>query len=70
MSGFSEDVREFEKTVLGRSSRGQSKTTAKVAADEEDDTEKDKGTGDEEEDETPKRRPVSHVLLRRVHHYS
>jgi hypothetical protein len=61
---------EFEKTVFGRSSRSRSQTTAKVVAVEEDDSEKDKGTGDEEDDETPKRRPVSHVLLRRVHYYS
>jgi len=52
-----EDVQKFEKTVLGRSSQSRSQTIAEVVAVEEDDSEKDKGTGDEEEDEAPKRRP-------------
>jgi hypothetical protein len=55
-------VQQFEKSFLDRPSRSRSQTTAKVAADKEDDSEKDiKGTGseDEDEDEAPKRRPVS-----------
>lgn len=60
MFAFSEDVQQFEKNVLGRSSRSRSQTT-KVTAVEEDDSEKDEGpdSGDEENDEAPKRRPVS-----------
>ena len=56
-----EDVQEFEKSVLGRSSRSRS---AKVA---DDDSEKDKGTDseedkDEDEDEAPRKRPVSPTM--------
>lgn len=55
---FPEDVQQFEKAVLGRSSR--SRTTAAKAGATEDDSENDKGTGSEDEnDEAPKRRPVS-----------
>ena len=61
-------MQEFEKAVLGRSSRSRSQTTAKLAA--EDDSEKDKGTDSEDEDgdEPQKRRPVSpyYVLICRV----
>ena len=57
-----EDVQEFEKSVLGRSSRSRS---AKEVAD--DDSEKDKGTDseedkDEDEDEAPRKRPVSPTM--------
>ena len=51
-------MQQFEKSVLSKSSRSRSETTAKVA--EEDDSEKDKGT-DSSEDEAPKKRPVSPV---------
>ena len=52
-------MQQFEKAVLGRSSRSRSKTTAKAGA-VEDESENDKGTGSEDEnDEAPKRRPVS-----------
>lgn len=57
-SAFLEDVQQFEKAVLDRSSRSRSQTTAKVAAVKDDDSEKDEGT-DSEEDEAPKKRPVS-----------
>ena len=67
---FSEDVQQFEKSVLGRSSRGRSEKTTKVA---EDDSENDKGTDsegdkdDEDDNEAPKKRPVSpYVLIHRV----
>lgn len=61
---FSEDVQQFEKAVLGRSSRSRSQITAKGAAVEEDDSDKDKGSDSEDEDEeeadpAPRRRPVS-----------
>jgi hypothetical protein len=62
-SAFPEDVQQFEKAVLDRSSR--SRSTAKVAA-VEDDSEKDKGSDSEDEDEAPKRRPVSAKPLCRV----
>ena len=69
MLAFSEDVQQFEKAVLGRSSsRSRSQTSAKVAAIEEDDSEKEKGSGSEDEDEeevVPKRRPVSYMFLSR-----
>ena len=64
-SAFPEDVQQFEKAVLDRSSRSRSQNTAKLAA--EDDSEKDKGSDseDEDEDEPPKKRPVSpyYVLI-------
>ena len=53
------------KTVLGRSSRSRSETTAKVVGE---DSEKDKGTDseedkyDEDENEVPKKQPVSPSL--------
>ena len=55
-------MQEFEKAVLGRSSRSRSQNTAKVA---EDDSENDKGTDseeDEDENEAPKKRPVSPIM--------
>ena len=57
-------MQQFEKAVLGRSSRNRSETNAKAA---EDDSEKDKGTDsekdeDEDEDEAPKKRPVSSAM--------
>ena len=53
-------MQQFEKAVLGRSSRSRSQTTPKVGV-VEDDSEEDKGTGSEDEDgdRAPKRRPVS-----------
>ena len=60
-SAFPEDVQQFEKAVLDRSSRSRSQTNVKAAVNE-DDSEKDKGTDseeDEDEDSAPKRRPVS-----------
>ena len=60
---FLEDVQQFEKAILGRSSRGRSEATAKVA---EDDSEEDKGSDsedkDEDEGEAPKKRPVSPIM--------
>ena len=63
-------MQQFEKAVLGRSSRSRSEVTTKVA---EDDSEKDEGTDSEEdnddqdEGEAPKKRPVSpHLVFRRV----
>jgi hypothetical protein len=59
-----EDVQQFEKAVLDRSSRSRSQTTAKMAV--EDGSEKDKGTDSEEdEDESyaPKKQPVSSYVL-------
>ena len=58
-------MQQFEKAVLGRSSRSRSEVTTKVA---EDDFEKDKGTDSEEdkddqdEGEAPKKRPVSPIM--------
>ncbi|KAF8806901.1 hypothetical protein BYT27DRAFT_7338877 [Phlegmacium glaucopus] len=57
-----EDVQQFEKTVLGRSSRSRSQTTAKGAGVEEDDSEVE-GSDSEDEGEgeagpVPKRRPI------------
>ena len=49
-------MQQFEKSVLGRSSRSRTKTTAAVR---EDDSEKDKGTDSEDEDDVPRKRPVS-----------
>ena len=65
-------MQHFEKAVLGRSSRSRSENTAKVAGDDSENTEKDKGTDSEEvkdqdEDEAPKKRPVSpYVVFHRV----
>ena len=53
-------MQQFEKTVLGRSSRSQSAKGAMVPV-EEDEGEEDKGSGSEDEDEAgavPRRRPV------------
>jgi len=55
-----EDVQQFEKAVLDRSSRSRSQTTAKMAA--EDGSEKDKGTDseeDEDENYAPKKQPTN-----------
>jgi len=55
-----EDVQQFEKAVLDRSSRSRSQTTAKMAV--EDGSEKDKGTDseeDEDENYTPKKQPTN-----------
>lgn len=74
MFDFPEDVQQFEKAVLGRSSRSQGQSTAKGAAVEEDDFEKDKETTSEDEDEAgsvPRRRPVSAISpcpFTRVHY--
>ena len=58
-------MQQLEKAVLGRSSRSRSEPNAKVA---EENSEKDRGTDSEEdEDEAPKKRPVSpYVLIHRV----
>jgi hypothetical protein len=63
---FPEDVQQFEKAVLGRSSRRRSDTTAELP---EDDSEMEKGTDsekgkdeDEDEEEAPKKRPVSTAM--------
>ena len=59
-------MQQFEKAVLGRSSRSRSEPNTKVA---EENSEKDRGTDSEEdkddegEGEAPKKRPVSPYVL-------